>query len=79
MGRYSRSDETRKKLSDSRKGKALGKNNSMSSEENRKKVSQSKIGRKKMYSSDKSESKYVKPQEFQMHIDLGWVFAGKAT
>jgi group I intron endonuclease len=75
MGKYERSKETRKKLSDSRKGKFLGKDNPMSSEENRKKVGESKIGRKKMYSPEKTEAKYIKPEQFRVFQELGWSFA----
>ena len=41
-----RSEETKMKLSASRKGKGTGQSNAMANEENRKKVAASKLGRK---------------------------------
>jgi hypothetical protein len=49
-----RTEEERIKLSEGRRGKALGENNAMSDPLNRKKVSDSKIGRKRYYREDGS-------------------------
>jgi len=49
-----RSDEEKLKLSENRKGKGLGENNSMSNPHYRKKVGDSKIGRKRYYREDGS-------------------------
>jgi len=56
------SEETKKKVSKSRKGKGTGEKNSMANPENRKKVSQSKIGRKRVYQPDGS-FKYLFPDQ----------------
>lgn len=56
------SEETKEKVSKSRKGKGTGERNAMASEENRKKVSQSKIGRKRVYQPD-GTFKYLFPSE----------------
>jgi len=56
------SEEHRKNVSKSRKGKGTGERNSMSDPENRNKVSQSKIGRKRVYQPDGS-FKYLFPDQ----------------
>lgn len=56
------SEEHRKNISKSRKGKGIGENNAMAKEENRIKVSESKIGRKRVYQPDGS-FKYLFPSK----------------
>ena len=49
-----RSEDTKQKISSSRKGKGTGQSNAMANEKNRMKVSASKVGRKRVYREDGS-------------------------
>lgn len=72
QGRWERTPEYRAKLSSDRTGKNMGSDNVMASAENRAKVSASKVGRKRFYSPDRSQFKYVLPG----NEPDGWTLAG---
>lgn len=76
-GKWERTEESRKNLSEARKGKGCGDRNAMKRAENKEKLSRAKRGRKKMISNDNMTTKYVKPEEFEKYIDQGYRFADK--
>lgn len=61
MGRWERTPENIKNMSDARKGKGLGDKNAMASAENRAKVGASKVGRKIAINQETKERRYVFP------------------
>lgn len=71
MGRYVRTEEARKRLSDSKKGKCTGSANSMASAENRAKVGASKVGRKLAINPTTKERKYVFPDRIPEGFFIG--------
>lgn len=62
------------KIKKNRSGKGTGKNNAMAKPEAVEKVRVSKLGRKRIYSPDRSEFKQILPESGQWNslVDLGW-------
>jgi len=73
-GKWARTDENNEKTSESRKGKGCGDRNGMKQPEAKEKIKLARTGTKKMILQGIS-SKFVKPEEFKIYLDLGYQFA----
>lgn len=71
VGKWVRTEEQRKRLSEAKKGLTTGENNGMSKQENRDKVGLSKIGRKRFYNTDKTKFKYCFPGTEPIGFHMG--------
>lgn len=71
MGKYIRTDDVKNKFRNSRIGKGIGINNSMSDSAKREKVRQSKLGRKLAHNPQTKERKYIFPDSIPVGFILG--------